>query len=85
MPEKMKGLGDRVSEMRGKDKVSKHQVVKTARKQVIKKMFVVYLQEKNAAALKAFAFQENKKLSHIIDELVEAHITPQVKKELLNI
>lgn len=85
MPEKMKGLGDRVSEMRGKDKVSKQQGIKTARKQVIKKMFVVYLQEKNAAALKAYAFQADKKLSHIIDELVEDHITPKVKKELLNI
>lgn len=81
----MKGLGNRVSEMRGKGKTANNQNSKQSRQQVIKKMFVIYLQEKNAAALRAYAFQEDKKLSHIIDELVEEHITPQVKKELLNI
>jgi len=79
----MKGLGNRVTEMRGKDKISKHQAVKTSKQQISKKMIVVYLQEKNAAALRAYAFQEDKKLSHIIHELVEEHITPRVKKELL--
>ena len=80
----MKGVSDRVSEMRGKDKSSSGQDNKIARQQANKEKFLIYLQEKNAVVLKAYAFQEGKKFSHIFDELVEDHLTPQVKKELLN-